>query len=82
MLELGKGDLREGSGDGEWQWITRSIVPASAESSGDTLVVEDDAVADRVQGDNGGYRVLAFVGKYTTTAKSLDGKCDQCKSLP
>ena len=81
MLELGKGDLREGSGTGKWEWIIRSqsSVPATAESARDTLIIWDDASGDRVQVDDDHYRVLAFVGKYSTPAKSLDGKsADRC----
>ena len=81
MLELSIGDLHKRSGDGEWQQITCSSMPASAESSDNTLIISDDAVADRVQGNNGDYSVIAFIGMYTTPAKGLDGKCDHCTSL-
>ena len=68
--------MREGSGTGKWEWIIRSqsSVPATAESARDTLIIWDDASGDRVQVDDDHYRVLVFVGKYTTAAKSLDGK--------
>ena len=55
-------------------------VPATAESAGDFLYVWDDG--DRVQVDSDHYRVLAFVGRYTTASESKDGKWDHCTSFP
>ena len=55
-------------------------VPATAESVGDILYIWDDG--DRVQLDDHHYRILAFVGKYTTLSNSPHGKCDHCNPLP